>query len=248
MPTSVPTISKPTGQPSAQPSGVPSGQPSTQPSVPTSVPTTNLPSAQPSSDPSAQPSGRPSAQPSAQPTSQPSVPTSKPSAVPSCRPTQQPTSVPSAQPSSSPTFSPSAQPTSAPSSQPSIQPTGQPSNVRIFVTMVPFLSSLVCDVSLSLLSIYCALPACSDTTWHESNHHSHPSLIRSIIVRRNTHITYLLQYYYRHRQDSPRPYLRALRDNPPPSPPACPLQLRILRSSSSWRGVPSFTPSYLLPS
>jgi hypothetical protein len=36
---------------------------------------------------------------------------------------------------------------------------------------------LVCDVSVCLsLSIYSCLPAFSDTTWHESNHHSLPSI------------------------------------------------------------------------
>jgi ribosomal protein S18 acetylase RimI-like enzyme len=52
------------------------------------------------------------------------------------------------------------------------------------------LSFLVCDVSLSLLSIYCSLPAFSDTTWHESNHHLPPPLLQSIINRHNTHTTY----------------------------------------------------------
>ena len=36
------------------------------------------------------------------------------------------------------------------------------------------LSFLDCDVSFSLLSIYCCLPAFSNTTWHKSNHHTLP--------------------------------------------------------------------------
>jgi hypothetical protein len=51
----------------------------------------------------------------------------------------------------------------------------------VFCSTIVLPSFLVRGVSLSLLSIYYCLPAFSDTTWHESNHHSHPSINQSII-------------------------------------------------------------------
>ena len=49
-------------------------------------------------------------------------------------------------------------------------------------------SFLVCDVSTCLSPIHLLL-AFSDTTWHESNHHSRPSIINR---HNTTHITYYL--------------------------------------------------------
>jgi Leucine-rich repeat (LRR) protein len=40
------------------------------------------------------------------------------------------------------------------------------------------------------ISVYYCLPAFSDTTWHESNHHPPPSINQPIINRHNTHINY----------------------------------------------------------
>jgi tetratricopeptide (TPR) repeat protein len=61
--------------------------------------------------------------------------------------------------------------------------------VRMYVfCSMCFLPFLVCDVSVSILSIYCYQLAFSGTTLHESNHH--PPLPQSIIINRNnTHIT-----------------------------------------------------------
>jgi inositol 1,4,5-triphosphate receptor type 3 len=61
-----------------------------------------------------------------------------------------------------------------------------------------FLPFLVCDGLFgSLLPIYCSLLALSDTTWHESNHHSHPS-----INHQSTQYSHHLLLPYRYMQFS----------------------------------------------
>jgi CCR4-NOT transcription complex subunit 1 len=59
-----------------------------------------------------------------------------------------------------------------------------------------FLPFLVCDVSVSLLSVYCCLLAFSDITWHESNHHPTPP--PQSINRHNTHSLITMQVLSNH--------------------------------------------------
>jgi cobalamin biosynthesis Mg chelatase CobN len=61
-----------------------------------------------------------------------------------------------------------------------------------YSVLLLFLLFILFDVSVSLLSIYCCLPEFSDTTWHESNHHFHPS----INYRSTQYSHYLLQHRY----------------------------------------------------
>jgi hypothetical protein len=51
--------------------------------------------------------------------------------------------------------------------------------VLLFLFFLP--SFLPSFLVFSLLLIYCCLLAFSDTTWHESNHHYHPSINQSLI-------------------------------------------------------------------